>query len=628
MNTHQNHHKNSTAALTLAAIGVVYGDIGTSPLYALKEVLLPAHGVPMTSDNVIGVVSLIIWTLSFIVSLKYVALILRADNNGEGGNMAMLALALNALGKNSRLYPYVVVVGLIGAALFYGDGVITPAISVLSAVEGLEVATPFFKPYIIPIVILIIISLYAIQQQGTASIGKFFGPVMVLWFIVLGTLGVYNLVIGDTSILSAINPLYAFSFIRNNGFIAFVALGAVTLAVTGGEALYADMGHFGRKPIRLAWYLLVFPALGLCYLGQGALILKNPEAIDNVFFLMSPNWGVFPLVLLSTVATVVASQATISGCFSLTKQAIQLGFLPRMKIVHTSTKEAGQIYIPVVNWLQCILVLAVVVGFGRSTALAAAYGIAVTGCMAVVTVMTFFVTRYQWKLPVWLCLMSASIFLAVDVVLLSANMLKFSEGGWFPIVLAAFIFILMYTWYRGRVAIRNSTEEQMIPLKGFIESIFIAPPAQVEGTAVFLNAKAGIVPRALMHNLLHNKVIHARNVFLSVRTLEVPWVDLNQRVKVESLGHNCFSIEMSFGFKNRPDVPEALSLCSQQGLSFDEMETSYFLSRYTLLSDTCKSLPMWMEKLFAGMLRNASDPAEYLGLPTNRVIELGAQIRI
>jgi KUP system potassium uptake protein len=625
MNTHQ---KSSTAALTLAAIGVVYGDIGTSPLYALKEVFALGHGIAYNPTNMIGVVSMILWTLTFIVSLKYVALILRADNNGEGGNMAMLALALNTLGRSSKLYSTVIIFGLIGASLFYGDGVITPAISVLGAVEGLEIVTPIFKPYVVPIVVVIIIALYAVQKNGTGSIGRYFGPITLLWFATLAVMGAYNIAIGSVQILHALNPVYAFNFMIDNGFIAFVALGSITLAVTGAEALYADMGHFGRKPIRLAWYIVVFPALALCYLGQGALLLSNKAALENPFFLMVPSWGTLPLVVLATMAAVIASQATISGCFSLTKQAVQLGFLPRMQILHTSTKEAGQIYIPFVNWAQCILVLIVVIGFGSSSALAAAYGIAVTGCMAIVTIMTFFVTRYQWKLPLWLCISATTLFIAVDLALFGSNMLKFAEGGWFPVLLASGVFIFMYTWQRGRVAVRNSTEGQNIALDGFLKSIFVAPPVQVEGTAVYLNAKVGFVPRALMHNLLHNKVMHERNVFLTVRTLEIPWVAFNQRVKIESLGHNCFAVEVNYGFKNQPDIPKALELCHQHGLHIEEMETSYFLSRYTLLSDTCSSLPMWMERLFASMLRNASDPAEYLGLPTNRVIELGAQIRI
>ncbi len=621
-------HKSSTAALMLAAIGVVYGDIGTSPLYAMKEVFSPGHGVPFSVDNVLGVISMIFWTMSVVVSLKYVALILRADNNGEGGIMAMLALALNALGRDSKLYPIVIIFGLLGASLFYGDGVITPAISVLSAVEGLSVATPIFTPYVIPIVIAIITVLYAVQKRGTGSIGKFFGPITVTWFVLLAVMGVYNLVIGDTRVLAALNPWYAVQFFIQNQFIGFVALGSITLAVTGAEALYADMGHFGRKPIRLAWYLVVFPSLALCYFGQGALILAHPEALKNPFFLMVPSWAIIPLVIMATAATVIASQATISGCFSLTKQAVQLGFLPRMQIQHTSSKEAGQVYIPFVNWAQYVLVIAVVIGFGSSSAIASAYGMSVTGSMMIETIMTFFVIRYGWKYKLLGCVVATGIFLVIDLAFFSANALKFFQGGWFPLALAACVFLLMYSWQRGRVAIRVTTEAENIPLQGFLKSIFIAPPVQVEGTAVYLNAKAGIVPRALMHNLLHNKVMHDRNIFLTVRTLDVPWVAFDKRVMVEPLGHNCFAVEVNYGFKNEPDIPKSLALCANSGLVFEEMETSYFLSRYTLLSDTCSNMPLWQEKLFASMLRNASDPAEYLGLPTNRVIELGAQIRL
>jgi KUP system potassium uptake protein len=612
----------------LAAIGVVYGDIGTSPLYAMKEIFAQGHGVPFTADNVLGVISMIFWTMTVVVSIKYVALILRADNNGEGGIMAMLALALNALGRDSKLYPIVVIFGLIGASLFYGDGVITPAISVLSAVEGLEIATPVFTPYVIPIVLAIITGLYAVQKRGTGSIGKFFGPITVVWFGILAVMGGYNLAIGDARVLAAFNPWYAAQFFIQNQFMGFVALGSITLAVTGAEALYADMGHFGRKPIRLAWYLVVFPSLALCYFGQGALILAHPETLKNPFFLMVPSWGIIPLVVLATLATVIASQATISGSFSLTKQAVQLGFLPRMQILHTSTKEAGQVYIPFVNWAQYMLVVAVVVGFGSSSAIASAYGMSVTGSMMIETVMTFFVIRFGWKYKLWGCVLATGLFLIVDIAFFSANALKFLQGGWFPLALAACVFVLMYSWQRGRVAIRISTESDNIPLEGFLKSIFIAPPVQVEGTAVYLNAKAAIVPRALMHNLLHNKVLHERNVFLTVRTLEVPWVAFDKRVKVEPLGNNCFAVEVNYGFKNQPNIPSSLALCASAGLEFEEMETSYFLSRYTLLSDTCSNMPLWQEKLFASMLRNASDPAEYLGLPINRVIELGAQIRL
>lgn len=628
MSTHQPHQKNSIANLTLAAIGVVYGDIGTSPLYAIKEVFAPNHGVNFSYDNILGITSIIIWTLMFIVSFKYVALILRADNNGEGGNIAMMALALKALGRDSKLYSLVIILGLLGASLFYGDGIITPAISVLGAVEGLSIVTPIFDPYILSIVIGILTLLYAVQKRGAGSLGNFFGPITLVWFLTLAMMGMYNIIIGDHHILWALNPMYAWDFIVRNKFMAFVVLGAVTLAVTGAEALYADMGHFGRKPIRLAWYGVVFPALVLCYLGQGALLLANPQALKNPFFLMVPNWATLPLVILATIAAVIASQATISGCFSLTKQAVQLGFLPRMKILHTSVEEVGQIYIPFINWVQYVLVIAVVIGFGSSSSLAAAYGIAVTGCMLVVTVMTFFVIRYQWQLPLLTCIFSTSLFIVIDFLFVGANLLKFKDGGWFPVVLGWAIFILMYTWHRGRVAIRNSAEEQVLLLNSFLNSVFIAPPVQVEGTAVYLNAKSGIVPRALMHNLLHNKVIHERNIFLTVRTLEMPWVDPKQHLIFEELGNNCFAIEINYGFKNQLNIPESLALCKKYGLTLNEMETTYFVSRYTLLSDTCTSLPMWMEKIFAIMLRNSSDPAEYLGLPTNRVIELGAQVRI
>jgi KUP system potassium uptake protein len=620
--------KSSTAALTLAAIGVVYGDIGTSPLYALKEVFAESHGVPLTPANVIGVVSMMLWIITIVVSLKYITLILRADNNGEGGIMAMMALAGAAVGRNSPKYAAITVIGLTGAALFYGDGVITPAISVLSAVEGLEVATPLFKPYVLPLVVGVITVLYLAQKRGTGKIGAVFGPVMVLWFATLGVLGVANIVDGDAQILQAFNPLHALQFIAANPWLAFIALGAIVLCVTGAEALYADMGHFGRRPIRIAWYWFVFPALALNYLGQGALLLARPEAVGNPFFNQVSQAWVVPLVVLATLATVIASQATISGTFSLTKQAIQLGFLPRMRVEFTSTKTSGQIYIPFVNWAQYVLVIAAVIGFGSSTNIAAAYGTSVTGSMLVETVMTFFVIRYSWKYGLALCIAATGVFLFIDVMFFAANALKIPNGGWFPLLLAVVVLTFMLTWLKGRNLIRKATENDAIELRGFIKSLFLSPPARVEGTAVYLNAKAGIVPRALMHNLLHNKVLHERNVFLAVRYLDVPWVPFSERVKVEALGHDCWAIEVRYGFKNVVDIPKALSVCVQQDLTFDPMSTSYFLSRHTLVPDEQSGLPKWQEQIFGAMLRNASPPAEFLGLPPNRVIELGAQVRI
>jgi KUP system potassium uptake protein len=622
------HQKSSPAVLTLTAIGVVYGDIGTSVLYALKEVFSETHGVPLTPANITGVVSMIFWTLSFVVSLKYVGLILRADNKGEGGIMALLALAANSLRTGSRAYTAVIITGLIGAALFYGDGMITPAISVLSAVEGLEVATPLFQPYVIPIVITVITALYMIQRRGTGAIGFLFGPVTVVWFLVLAGLGIYNIAVGGTQILAALNPWHAWHFALSNGWIFFIALGAVFLAVTGAEALYADMGHFGKRPIRIAWYALVFPALTLNYLGQGALLLAQPQAVDNPFFSLVPAWGVIPLVVLATAATVIASQATISGTFSLTKQAIQLGYLPRMTVLHTSRKEVGQIYMPFVNWMQYALVVAAVIGFGSSSALAAAYGIAITGLMVVTTLLTFFVVRNTWNYPLPLVITATAIFLCVDLAFFGANALKIAHGGWFPLLLGAGILALMLTWLKGRNLIRKATDEESIQLESFIKSLFISPPARVEGTAVYLNAKAGIVPRALMHNLLHNKVLHARNIFLAVRYLDVPWVPFNERVKAQALGHDCWAVEVCYGFKNAVDIPNALEVCAQSGLVFEPMTTSYFLSRHTLVADESSGLPNWQEKIFAAMLRNASPPAEFLRLPPNRVIELGAQVRI
>ncbi len=621
-------HSAPLLALVISAIGVVYGDIGTSPLYALKEVFSGTHGVPLNRDNVVGVVSLMLWLIVLVVGLKYVTLILRADNNGEGGIMAMIALAGSAVGKDSKRYPLIVGFGLVGAALFYGDGVITPAISVLSAVEGLEVATPIFKPYVLPIVVVVLTVLYLSQKRGTGKIGVVFGPIMLLWFATLAGLGLYNIAIGDQAIWQALNPYWAYQFAMTNRMIAFVALGAIVLCVTGGEALYADMGHFGARPIRYAWFFYVFPALVLNYLGQGALILSRPESASNPFFNQVPQGFVLPLVLLSTAAAVIASQATISGTFSLTRQAIQLGFLPRMRVEHTSAKSAGQIYIPFVNWAQYVLVVATVLGFGSSSNMAAAYGTSVTGSMLIETIMTFFVIRFGWKMALPLCIAATGLFLVVDLLFFTANSLKIPQGGWFPLALAGVVLMLMLTWLRGRTLIRKATESSAIPLTGFLQSLFLSPPVSVEGTAVYLNAKAGIVPRALMHNLLHNKVLHERNVFLTVRYTDVPWVSFSDRMTIEPLGNDCWAIQVRYGFKNIVDIPKALELAKSDGLEFDPMMTSYFLSSHHLVSDDCKGMPPWQAEVFAAMLRNASAPAEFLGLPTNRVIELGAQVRI
>ncbi|MFZ6812999.1 potassium transporter Kup [Undibacterium sp. Rencai35W] len=621
------HTKSSLTALTLAAIGIVYGDIGTSPLYTMKEVFSKEHGLPLTEANIFGIVSLILWGLFIIVAVKYVTLILRADNRGEGGIMALTAMALESVGKSSKWHFLLFVLGLFGAALFYGDGVITPAISVLSAIEGLEVATPAFSPYVVPITLVVLIALYSVQHKGSAGIGRWFGPIMVIWFFALAAMGIYN-IIKMPMILGALNPWHAVHFLTENRSLAFLALGAVVLAFTGAEALYADMGHFGPKPIRMAWFLIVFPALGLNYLGQGALLIDNPAAVANPFYSQLGAWSIYPLVALSAIATVIASQATISGTFSMTKQAISLGFLPRMKIIHTSSKEIGQIYIPAVNWLQLLVVVAAVVGFGSSSNLASAYGIAVTGTMLVTSLLTFFVIRYGWKYNPFLCFVATGFFLIIDVAFFSANVLKFFHGGWFPVVLGIIMFTIMVTWKRGRELVFENLKKHAIPLEDFLSSLFVSPPIRVDGTAIFLRGEADGVPHALLHNLSHNKILHERVVFLTLHNKEIPWVPFSDRIRVADLGHNCFQIDVNYGFKNEPDIPKALELCETYGLKFEPMETSYFIARQTIVSRPGSGMALWREWLFVAMSRNARDAADYYQVPTNRVIEVGSQVEI
>jgi KUP system potassium uptake protein len=614
-------------ALTIAAIGIVYGDIGTSPLYTMKEIFSSQHGLMLNHANLLGVVSLILWGLTLIVSLKYVTLIMRADNHGEGGIMALLALAMSTVAQNTRLHYVLMIIGLIGAALFFGDGVITPAISVLSAIEGLEVATPAFKPYVVPLTVGVLIGLYAVQYKGTAGIGKWFGPLVVIWFAALAGMGVINIA-GHPEILHAFNPMHAIGFLVRNGWVAFAALGAIVLAFTGAEALYADMGHFGPRPIRIAWFSLVFPALALSYLGQGALLLENPAAISNPFYQQLGPWSIYPLVILSTVATVIASQATISGTFSMVNQAISLGFLPRMRVLYTSSQEMGQIYLPLVNWLQLMVVLLAVIGFGSSSNLASAYGIAVTATMLATTILTFFVIRFKWKLNLAVCLAATGFFLLLDIALFSSNTLKIISGGWFPLLLGAAMMTVMLTWKGGRELVLNNLQKHSIPLTEFLESLFRAPPHRVEGTAVFFRAEGDGVPHAMLHNLSHNKVLHARTIFLTVRPAEIPSVPDAERVTVEPLGHDCYQMTMRFGFQEQRDIPRALGLCSQFGLEFEMMETSFYVARQTVIPTIGGGMALWREAMYATMARNARDAADYFRLPSNRVIELGTQVEI
>ncbi len=618
--------KSSLAALTLGAIGVVYGDIGTSVLYAMKEVFGSGH-VPFTPENVYGILSIFFWTLTVIVSLKYVLLVLRADNHGEGGLVAMLALASQSVKDRPELRKVLLVVGIFGTCLFYGDGVITPAISVLSAVEGLEVVSPAFKKSVIPLTLLILLALFWVQKRGTAGIGKFFGPITLVWFACIALLGLSH-IFHHPQILWAISPHFALGFIWNHPGTTFIILGAVVLCVTGGEALYADMGHFGKKPIRLAWFSVVMPALTLNYFGQGALLLAEPEAVKNPFFMMAPDWALLPLVGLATMATVIASQALISGAFSVTKQVIQLGFLPRLQVLHTSETDTGQIYMPFVNWGLFVAIVLAVGMFKSSSNLAAAYGIAVCTDMLITTVLTFFVIRYAWKLPLALCIASTGFFFVVDLAFWASNLLKLFDGGWFPLVIGAAVFILMLTWHDGRRLLNESLRSDAIKLTDFLEAVFIAPPTRVDGTAVFMTAEPGTVPNALLHNLKHNKILHQQNLFVTVRSHELPRIDPTQRLNVASLGHDCWQVIVNFGFKDEPNLPKALGQLQGTGYALDPMMTSYFLSRDIVIPTIGGGMATWREKLFAQMHHNASAAAEFLNLPTNAVVELGSKIEI
>ena len=623
---HRLARRAALAPLGLAALGVVYGDIGTSPLYALKEVFAEGR-VPLSPDNVLGVLSLVFWSLTVVVSLKYVLLILRADNNGEGGLIAMLALASNAVRERPVLRRRLLVLGIFGTAIFFGDGVITPAISVLGAMEGLEVAAPGLHRYIVPVTLLVLTALFAAQRFGTAAVGRFFGPVTLVWFIAMAALGVPHIA-AHPQVLAALSPHHALAFAIEQPGITFIALGAIVLCITGAEALYADLGHFGKPPIRWAWYTVVMPALVINYFGQGAMLLQQPQNVKNPFYEMAPAWALFPLIGLATLAAVIASQALITAAFSVTKQAIQLGYLPRLRVVHTSIRDTGQIYLPFVNWtLYACIVFAVVV-FGSSGALASAYGIAVTIDMTITTVMTFFVIRFAWRLPLALCLVATGLFFAVDITFFAANIVKVLEGGWFPLVIGGAMFMLMMTWKQGRSLLAAKLRSESIALPEFIESIFLSPPQRVSGTAVFLNAERGATPFALLHNLKHNKVLHERNLFVTVTHHEVPWIGFGRRVEVDSLGRDCWQVTLHFGFKNDPDVPEALKLLESSGVYLAEMETSYFLSRDTVVPTFGGGMSLWREKLFASMHRNAAAAADFLNLPTNRIVELGAKVEI
>ncbi len=626
---HGGLRRQSTPALVLVALGIVYGDIGTSPLYAVKETFAPGHGIALDTANILGGLSTIFWALMIVVSLKYVLLVMRADNRGEGGTMALIALAGSAVKEWPARRSFVVALGLFGASLFVGEAVLTPAISVLSAVEGLEIGTAAFKPWVLPIASAIIVALFAFQSWGTAVVGALFGPVCLLWFLALGAVGISNIA-ANPVVLSALDPRHAAIFVTSHGQASFVVLGAVLLAFTGAEALYADMGHFGQRPIRIAWFALVLPALVLNYFGQGALLAANPEAIANPFFLAFPAWALYPMVVLATAATIIASQATITGAFSLTRQAVRLGFLPRMNVIQTSAKQFGQVYIPAVNWLLLGLVLAAVYGFGSSSRLASAYGVAVTGTMTVTTILTFYVIRHRWGYPLWLCLAATGFFFAVDIVFFGAALLKTLEGGWFPLALGLCAFAVMLTWRRGREILLMRLRSGSVPLEPFLESLFADPPKRVPGTAVFLTATPELTPNALLHNLNHNRVLHERVVFLTVQTRDAPWVPFSERVRVERLGHGCWRVRLRYGFMNRPDVTQGLELCGALGLEFDLWQTSFFLSREKIVPMGVKAggMALWRERMFATMARNAGNITDYFNIPPNRVIELGTRVEI
>ncbi len=615
------------ATLSLAALGIVYGDIGTSPLYAVRESFHPAHGLTVTPPNVLGVLSLIFWSLVLVISVKYLVFILRADNRGEGGIMALASLATPMGVRSAGGRPLIIALGLFGTALLYGDGAITPAISVLSAVEGLGVATPLLESYVVPITVAILVVLFLQQRHGTAGIGRVFGPVTLLWFVVLAMLGVRQLVL-EPAVLGAASPHHAVRFFLEHGWRALVVLGSVFLVVTGGEALYADMGHFGRRPIRLAWFAVVLPALLLNYFGQGALLLRMPEAVENPFYRMAPEWALYPVVSIATAATVIASQALISGAFSLTMHAVQLGYIPRVTIEHTSARERGQIYIPAVNWLLMLACIGLVLGFGSSSNLAAAYGVAVTTTMVITTLLFYVVARSRWNWPAAVALTATAFFLVIDLAFWVSNLIKIPHGGWFPLVVATLMFALMTTWRRGRQVLAERIGGGLMPIDTFLQSLGQFEIQRVRGTAVFMYGNPDATPPALLHNLKHNQVLHSRVVLLIVETAEMPHVPEQERASVEDLGHGFYRVLLRYGFMEEPDVPAALAGLASTGLALRNLETTYFLGRETLIRSRRRHMPSWRAALFVIMARNARTASSFFHLPPNRVVELGAQIEL
>ncbi|WP_170935863.1 MULTISPECIES: potassium transporter Kup [Pandoraea] len=624
----QGHRPQPMPALMVAAIGVVFGDIGTSPLYALKECFDPQHGIPFNQQAVFGIISLLFWALVIVVSLKYVLFVMRADNRGEGGVLALMALSLRSVRAGSKWASVLMMLGMFGACMFYGDAVITPAISVMSAVEGLEIAAPSLTRFVLPITIVILIILFSMQKSGTAKVGRLFGPVMVVWFVILGVLGVYNM-FAAPEIIKAINPYYGIHFIHTHALQAYIVLGSVFLVLTGAEALYADMGHFGIRPIRFAWTALVFPALVLNYFGQGALLLSNPKAIENPFFLMAPDWALLPLVVVATAATVIASQAVISGAFSLTSQAIQLGYVPRMKILHTSDREIGQIYMPVINWSLLLVIIWIVLAFKSSSNLAAAYGIAVTTTMVITTILACVVMVKVWNWNKFLVALIITGFLVVDFAFFGANLIKVEEGGWLPLALGAFLFFMLMTWHKGRQLLRERTAADGIPLGPFLQGLLAHPPHRVAGTAIYLTGGNTLVPVSLLHNLKHNRILHERTIFLTFRTVDVPYVEDDKRMEVKDHTGGLYSVVSTFGFNETPDVKEVLHLLEEKtDMHFELMDTSFFLARETVVPTKLPGMSIWRERLFAWMHQNAAKPTDFFSIPANRVVELGTKIEI
>jgi KUP system potassium uptake protein len=628
LNPDAKHHKSSTAVLTLAAIGVVFGDIGTSPLYSLKECFAPEHGIPFSQAAVFGIVSLIFWSLTLVVTLKYVMFVLRADNHGEGGVLSLMAIALRSARTKQHRFTFLLMLGALGACMLLGESVITPAISVLSAVEGLEVINPDLKRFVIPLTVVIIIALFNVQRYGTAVVGKAFGPIMLIWFSALAASGMFS-ILQTPSVLLAISPMYAVDFIRDNAWLAYIVMGSVVLVVTGVEALYLDMGHFGKKPVRLAWLLVALPSLLLNYFGQAAFLINNPDGISNPFFLMLPSWAVMPMIILATAATVIASQAVISGAFSLASQGILLGFLPRMVILHTSDTERGQIYMPTVNWSLLILVLFTVFQFRESGNLAAAYGISVTTTMLITTTMLAVVMRNEWKIHPVVITCLIALFFAVDFSFWTANLIKVKDGGWYPMVLGAICFVMLTTWYKGRRLLRERLAADAIHINDFVKALIAHPPIRVGGTAVFLTPHIDFVPIALLHNLKHNRVLHERVIFLKLSIWDVPYVNEADRLSVTDMTGNMYLARAVYGFKETPDVTEVMQQIEpfiRDPLVLED--TTFFLARDTIIPSNLPGMALWRERLFAWMLQNAAKPSDFYKIPPNRVVELGTKIEI